>query len=183
MDAGVVMGFLDMLWFEGIEPLAAAAGGGLERFFLEPMRLLRMDPLLQVFVVAAATAALSLALKRSLRISAKEASFRRRFDRRQRSRKDMLLLEDPLLRRSLLQAADGALDEEYNTYLAEMFALRGAGYLLPVLCALWWLDGRITTGSIPIPLVFMAGYAVAITGMITAGRLWKLRVSSPSGRR
>ena len=169
---------LDWLWFMLVSPAFRLLSRALELILLGPMTYLHLAPLLQIFLVGAGVALLSRLLRRLLRVEEKESAFLRIFTARQSSQQYLKDIQDWKVRSVLATASDQELDEEYNKYLAQRFALYGLVYLLPVFFTMVWLDAvALPMGSeclVPLPansygiatipwsIFFFCGYFVVL---------------------
>lgn len=134
---------LDTLYFGIISPLFLLLSQGLEQVLLGPLRLLQLPVTLQVMCVAVAAAALSLYIRKLIKVEEKEAAFKKQFTAKKRQQDDLHLISDWKSREKFAKAIDDDIDYDFNTYLAGRFARYGITYLLPIFLTLFWLDGII----------------------------------------
>jgi Flp pilus assembly protein TadB len=165
---------LDTLYFGIISPIFSFLSRGLEFVLLEPLRIIQLPPALQVVVVAFFAAALSISIRKLIKVEEKEATFKAQFTAKKAKQEDLHLISDWKSREKFAKAIDDDIDEDFNTYLAGRFSRYGMAYLLPIFMTLFWLDGIITdTFLIALPestgyqgistqIVFLFAYCTAL---------------------
>lgn len=165
---------LDSIYFGIISPVFSFLSGGLELILLEPLRMLQLPVALQVVWVSIFAAALSIYVRKLIKVEEKEAAFKAQFTAKRSKHEDLKLISDWKSREKFAKAIDDDIDEDFNTYLAGRFSRYGMAYLLPIFMTLFWLDGIITdTFIIALPestgyqgistqIVFLSAYCTAL---------------------
>ncbi len=181
---GFVMDFLDWLMLGVLTPLFSGASHLLQFVIIHPLETVGAPLWLQVTLVALITAAISIFIRKLLRVDEKEAAFQKAFLERKQAQELIGKIDDWKKQAVLYDASDNELDEKFNEYLAQRFARYGLTYLMPVFFALFWLDHipsvvklKEETGAvfiiafpgsvkgvsgISLPLLFMTVYLLAI---------------------
>lgn len=147
-----VSAVLDSLFFGIISPVFILLGQGLELVLLKPLQLMQLPPSLQVFWVGIVAAALSILLRKLMRVEEKDAAFRKAFLAKKAQQDDLHLISDWKSREKFAKAIDDDIDEDFNGYLAGRFARYGIIYLLPIFLTLYWLNSTVQEG--PFLIVF-----------------------------
>ncbi len=146
--------FLDLLFINVVAPVFSIIGKILHIFLIKPLDLLQLPIFLQIMIIGALTAILSIFIKKTLRVREKEEAFFKKFEKMKAVQKNFDLMEDWKTRKVLYEASDKEIDEEYNTFIAQRFANFGMVHLLPIFLTLFWLD-----------TVYPASYLEAINGL------------------
>lgn len=139
-----IYALMDTLYFGVISPVFSFISEGLEVILLEPLRMLQLPVALQVVWVAIFAAALSIYVRKLVKVEEKEAAFKKQFTAKRAKHEDLNLISDWKSREKFAKAIDDDIDEDFNTYLAGRFSRYGMAYLLPIFMTLFWLDGIIT---------------------------------------
>lgn len=164
---------LDWFFNAIIVPFFVITGQGLEWLLLRPMVLLHVPVFLQTVIIAVMAGAGSMLIRHLIKVEAREKAFQAKFSRKKEQQREIELLTDWKTRDLLYRTMDNDLDEDFNTYLAQRFAIHTAVYLLPIFLTLSWLDNVLSrerllelTGS---PHVLtLPGNAYGITGLPVA---------------
>lgn len=136
----MIVDSLDKLYLWVVSPFFLLLGRLLEVLLLRPMQYLHIPLYLQVCLIAACTAGLSLLIRRVTRIEEKENRYRREFLEQRKQHDDLHLITDWKSREKIARSIDDEIDEGFNTYLAHRFSRMGFTYLIPVFLSLFWLD-------------------------------------------
>ena len=184
----LVMYLLDVLYLRLISPLFTLAGRGLELVLLRPLELIGLSAQLQVVGIALATVALSLTIRRLLRVEEKEARFQQAFAARHGQHDDLHLVSDWKSREAMARVIDDDLDIQMNTYLAERFARYGTSYLLPPFLTLFWLQTTLQPAQMAVGVpgwpagpqvsgqfLFLLTYVLGLLSFFQGRRIWRRR--------
>ncbi len=134
---------LDIIdWFYSalLVPFLSAIATALNWTLLYPMERAGLPLGIQVTILALITASVSLALRTTLKVEAKEEEFKRLFTEKKALQEEFRQVEDWKKRKLLYDSTDKELDEEFNTYLAQRFSRYGIVYLLPFFTTMLWFD-------------------------------------------
>lgn len=190
---------LDWLWLGLVVPAAATVGDLVARVTLGPMNALCVPPVIQVAVIGALTALLSMGIKRLLHIDEKEVEFLGEIEARKEARDLLRDVSDWKVKEVLQNATDSDIDEVYNTYISHKFAWFGISYLLPIFLTLFWLDTRVEFAGVrfvlefpqrpfgipglSVPMTFFIGYLATLFSLRKAlgKRGLEGRVVAPNG--
>lgn len=131
---------LDELYVWVVSPFFNLLGQLLDLLLLRPMQYFHFPLYLQVCLIAAFTAGLSLLIRKLTKIEEKENRYRREFLEQRKQHDDLHFITDWKSREKIARSIDDEIDEGFNTYLAHRFSRMGFTYLIPVFLSLFWLD-------------------------------------------
>ncbi|MCB2180845.1 MAG: hypothetical protein KQH63_02330 [Desulfobulbaceae bacterium] len=131
--------FLDLVFYQLIEPLFRFIARTLDFLLMEPMTALNMPIALQITVIAVLTALISFALRRLLKVDSREEKFLTEFASQKKQQENVKYVNDWKSRDALYRTMDNELDEDFNTYLAQRFFRYVSTYMLPIFLVMAWL--------------------------------------------
>ncbi len=186
-----------MIYEQFIGPLFFLLGQGLSTLILKPLVFLQLPVSLQVVVAAFIFSALSIVLRKVLKVREHELEFRRKFADKYSIQEDIAKISDWKIKSLMFDYADRELDEFFNTYMAQKYVRYVAVYLLPLFMGEIWLnsvyspdnlyDIHGSTFALPLPensfgihgLTVSALFLIAwVIGLIAIGSVSKWIASS-----
>ncbi len=172
-----ISSFFDHLYFSFIDPIFFYLGRVLEYLLISPLDFFHVPPIGKIILVALLTAALSLVLRRLLKVDEKERAFKKLFMEKKEKQQDLTLIPDWKSREALYRVTDNDIDEDFNTYIAGRYASYVAIYLLPIFLTIHWLgtifneapfvmylpaENPCGLEGLSIQLVFLATYVIGL---------------------
>lgn len=197
-----ITGVLDWIFTAIVSPVFTTIGQGLELVLLKPLDLLNIPVALQTIFIAALTGCLSLAIRKLVEVEKHEGLFRKKFQEKRTSQKNIDLLSDWKTRDALYRTTDNDIDADFNTYLAQRFARHTAVYLLPIFLVSFWLENAFPKGQLQqltggpyalalpengygieglsVSVLFLAAYVGSLIFLFNVGKRMTARRSSKS---
>ena len=135
-----ILNSLNMIYEQFIGPLFFLLGQGLNVLILKPLVFLKLPVSLQIMAAALVFAAISILLRRFLRVKEHELEFRKKFAEKYSIQEDIAKISDWKIKSLMFDYADKELDEFFNNYMAQKYVKYVAVYLLPLFFGEIWLN-------------------------------------------
>ncbi len=193
MDAwNYILNSLNTVYERFIGPLFFLLGQGLNSLILQPLVFLQFPVSLQIVTAAFLFAALSLFLRRVLKIKEHEAEFRRLFAEKYSIQGDIAKISDWKIKSLMFEYADKELDEFFNTYMAQKYVRYVAVYLLPLFTGEIWLNNVFSpdnlydihgsTFALPLPANSAGIHGLTVSALFLLAWLLGLFLFSLAGK-
>jgi len=146
----IVNTLLDNIFYEGIQPLILFVRELCDLVLLGTLSFLGLSYGMQVVIIAIATVLFAFLLRKWLNVEEKERVFRRKFVAQKAERDTIAMVPDKRNRDAMFASADGSIDEDFNTYLAQHYFRYVLIYLLPLFLVMAWLNSSLDERVLPV---------------------------------
>ena len=187
-----ILDSLNMVYEQFIGPLFFLLGQGLNTLILQPLVFLQFPVSLQIVTAGLIFAALSLILRRVVKIREHEMEFRRKFAEKYSIQEDIAKISDWKMKSLMYDHVDRELDEFFNTYMAQKYVRYVAVYLLPLFMGEIWLNSVFSpdnlydihgsTYALPLPANSAGIHGLTVSALFLLAWLLGLIVFALAGK-
>jgi len=181
-----------MVYEQFIGPLFFLLGQGLNTLIIQPLVFLQFPVSLQIVTAGLIFAALSMFLRRILKIKEHEEEFRKQFADKYSIQGDIAKISDWKIKSVMYEHVDRELDEYFNTYLAQKYVRYVAVYLLPLFMGEIWLNSVFSPDNLydihgssfalPLPANSMGIHGLTVSALFLVSWLVGLIIFAMAGK-